>query len=165
MFFTIYTSLDEKLKEVSSKKCLLSLNPWHLLGFLASFEQHIMVFYTCKEFVFWNLARRRLNMQLVRRWPHDSKRNQIPPPPRDQQIWNFPSSPCQAHNTNYYGRALMSALPQAIAPNPHTNLQEISNFFLHTTWEQQTKESVVVGGNSYCVNLQCLVTSIACITW
>jgi hypothetical protein len=36
--------------------------------------------------------------------------------------------------------------------------------FLHATWEQQTKQSTVVGGNSWYVNLQCLVTSIACVT-
>jgi hypothetical protein len=30
--------------------------------------------------------------------------------------------PQQAHNPNNYGRALLSALPQAIAPNSHTNL-------------------------------------------
>jgi NADH-ubiquinone oxidoreductase chain 4 len=30
--------------------------------------------------------------------------------------------PHQAHNLNNYGRALMSALLQAIAPNSHTNL-------------------------------------------
>jgi hypothetical protein len=39
----------------------------------------------------------------------------------------------------------------------------MSNFFLHATWEQQTKESMMVGGTSCCVNLQCLVTSIACL--
>ena len=40
----------------------------------------------------------------------------------------------------------------------------MSNFFLHANWEQQTKESAVVDGNSCCVILECLVTSIACIT-
>jgi hypothetical protein len=30
--------------------------------------------------------------------------------------------PQQGHNSNNYGRALMSAILQAIAPNPHTNL-------------------------------------------
>jgi hypothetical protein len=40
-----------------------------------------------------------------------------------------------------------------------------ATFFLHAAWEQQTKESTVVGGTSCCVNLQCLVTSIPCITW
>jgi hypothetical protein len=43
-------------------------------------------------------------------------------------------------------------------------LKVMSNFLLHATWEQQTKESMVVGGTSCCVNLQCLVMSIACIT-
>ena len=37
-------------------------------------------------------------------------------------------------------------------------------FFLHANWEQQTKESAVVDGTSCCVILECLVTSIACIT-
>ena len=40
-----------------------------------------------------------------------------------------------------------------------------SNLFLHANWEHQTKESAVVDGTSCCVILQCLVTSIACITW
>ena len=37
-------------------------------------------------------------------------------------------------------------------------------FFLHANWEQQTKASAVVDGTSCCVILECLVTSIACIT-
>ena len=37
-------------------------------------------------------------------------------------------------------------------------------FFLHANWEQQTKESAVVDGTSCRVILECLVTSIACIT-
>ena len=37
--------------------------------------------------------------------------------------------------------------------------------FLHANREQQTKESRVVDGTSCCVILECLVTSIACITW
>jgi len=40
----------------------------------------------------------------------------------------------------------------------------MSNYFLHANWEQHTKESKVVGGTSCCVILECLVTSIACIT-
>ena len=36
---------------------------------------------------------------------------------------------------------------------------------LHANWEQQTKETAVVDGTSCCVILECLVTSIACITW
>ena len=40
----------------------------------------------------------------------------------------------------------------------------MSNFFLHWNGEQQTKESAVVDGTSCCVILECLVTSIACIT-
>ena len=39
-----------------------------------------------------------------------------------------------------------------------------SNFLLHANWEQQTKENAVVDGTSCCVILECLVTSIACIT-
>ena len=38
------------------------------------------------------------------------------------------------------------------------------HFFLHANWEQQTKESAVVDGTSCCVILECLLTSIACIT-
>ena len=41
----------------------------------------------------------------------------------------------------------------------------MSNFFLHANREQQTKQSMVVDGTRYCVILECLVTSIACITW
>ena len=40
----------------------------------------------------------------------------------------------------------------------------MSNFFLYANWEQQTKESAVVDGTRRCVILECLVTSIACIT-
>ena len=40
----------------------------------------------------------------------------------------------------------------------------MSNFFLHANWEKQKKESAVVDGTSCCVILECLVTSIACIT-
>ena len=43
-------------------------------------------------------------------------------------------------------------------------LKVMSNFFLQANWEQQTKESMVVDGTSCCVTLECLVTSIACIT-
>ena len=43
-------------------------------------------------------------------------------------------------------------------------LKVMSNFFLHADWEQQTKESAVVDGTSCCVILECLVTSVACIT-
>jgi len=41
----------------------------------------------------------------------------------------------------------------------------MSNHFLHANQEQQTKESMVVDGTSYCVILECLITLIACITW
>ena len=37
-------------------------------------------------------------------------------------------------------------------------------FFLHANWEQQMKESAVVDRTSCCVILECLVTSIDCIT-
>ena len=40
----------------------------------------------------------------------------------------------------------------------------MSNNFFHANWEQQTKESKVVDETSCCVILECLVTSIACIT-
>ena len=42
--------------------------------------------------------------------------------------------------------------------------QSHDQLFLHTNWELQTKESAVVDGTSCCVILECLVTSIACIT-
>jgi hypothetical protein len=41
----------------------------------------------------------------------------------------------------------------------------MSKFFLQVNWEQQAKESRVVDGTSCCVILECLVTSIVCITW
>ena len=40
----------------------------------------------------------------------------------------------------------------------------MNNFFFHANWEQQTKESAVVDGTGCCVILECLVTSIACVT-
>ena len=50
----------------------------------------------------------------------------------------------------------------------HTSARDVpkvmSNYFLHAKWEQQTKESAVVDGTSCYVILECLVTSIACIT-
>ena len=42
--------------------------------------------------------------------------------------------------------------------------KDMNNFFLHANWEQQTKESAVVDGTRCCVILECLLTSIACIT-
>ena len=42
--------------------------------------------------------------------------------------------------------------------------QVMSNFFFHANWEQQMKEGAVVDGTSCCIILECLVTSIACIT-
>jgi hypothetical protein len=48
--------------------------------------------------------------------------------------------------------------------NMYVVLKVMSNFFLHAAWEQQMKESMVVGGTSYCVNFECLVTSVECIT-
>ena len=41
----------------------------------------------------------------------------------------------------------------------------MSNNFLHANWKQQTKETSFVDGTSCCIILDCLVTSIACITW
>ena len=40
----------------------------------------------------------------------------------------------------------------------------MSNFFLHAKWEQQMKEIAVVDGTNCCIILECLVTSIACVT-
>ena len=61
-------------------------------------------------------------------------------PERHEMKWLWP-------NLNYEGRT-----------ESHEQL------FLHANWEQQTKESAVVDGTSCCVILECLVTSIACIT-
>ena len=44
----------------------------------------------------------------------------------------------------------------------HTQSHE--QLFLHANREQHTKENAVVDGTSCCVILECLVTSIACIT-
>ena len=44
----------------------------------------------------------------------------------------------------------------------HTESHE--QLFLHANREQETKESTVVDRTSRCVILECLVTSIACIT-
>jgi hypothetical protein len=38
---------------------------------------------------------------------------------------------------NNYGRALMSAIPQAIAPNPHTNLLNVYIYRLQIKWGVQ----------------------------
>jgi hypothetical protein len=46
-------------------------------------------------------------------------------------IWDIsiiPPTPQQGHNPNNYGMALMSAIPQAITPNPHTNLLNVQCF-------------------------------------
>ena len=40
----------------------------------------------------------------------------------------------------------------------------MSNFCLHANWEEQTKDSALFDRTSCCVILECLVTSIACIT-
>jgi hypothetical protein len=37
----------------------------------------------------------------------------------------IPPKPHQAHNPNNNGRAQMSAPPQVITPNPHTNLLNV----------------------------------------
>ena len=50
-------------------------------------------------------------------------------------------------------------VPTRVVPKVMSNF-----FFLHANWEQQTKESAVVDGTSCCVILECLMTSIACIT-
>ena len=67
----------------------------------------------------------------------------------DEQGNNVKMSGCNISFLNYEGR---------------TESHEQLFFFLHANWEQQTKESAVVDGTSCCVILQCLVTSIACIT-
>ena len=56
-----------------------------------------------------------------------------------------------------------------IHTHTHTHTRDVpkimSNHFSHANREQQTKESMVVDGTICCVILECLVTSIACITW
>jgi hypothetical protein len=37
----------------------------------------------------------------------------------------YSPKPQKGHNPNNYGRALMSAIPQAITPNPHSNLLNV----------------------------------------
>ena len=53
----------------------------------------------------------------------------------------------------------LSALSTRVVP------KVMSNFVLHANQEQQTKESMMVVGTSCCVILECLVMSVACITW
>ena len=53
---------------------------------------------------------------------------------------------------------------QSIKYEGRTESHEQLFFFLQANWEQHTKESAVVDGTSCCVILECLVTSIACIT-
>jgi hypothetical protein len=48
--------------------------------------------------------------------------------------------PHQAHNLNNYGRALMSALPQAIAPDLHTNLLNVYIQIANEMGVQQKKK-------------------------
>ena len=50
------------------------------------------------------------------------------------------------------------------SPNYEGRTESHEQLFLHANWEHQTKESAVVDGTSCCVILECLVTSIACIT-
>jgi hypothetical protein len=45
-----------------------------------------------------------------------------------------------AHNPNNYERALMSAPPQAIAPNPHTNLLNVYTQIANKMGFQQTNK-------------------------
>ena len=54
---------------------------------------------------------------------------------------------------------------QVILVNTRDVPKVMRNFFFNANWEQQTKESAVVDGTSCCVILECVVTSIAYITW
>jgi hypothetical protein len=54
--------------------------------------------------------------------------------------------PHQGHNPNNYGRALLSAPPQAITPNPHTNLLNVY-IRLQIKWGFNQKEI-------WCYNLE-----------
>ena len=74
------------------------------------------------------------------------------------------SSPCRHHEgiqqeSSYGSTYCYLGTTTRVVP------KVMSNFLLHANWEQQTKESMVVDGTSCCVILECLVTSIACITW
>jgi hypothetical protein len=71
----------------------------------------------------------------------------------DRPVLSSERAPHIGQNHNYLTVTNKTVVPKVM-----------SNFFLHATWEQQTKESMVVGETSCCVNLECLVTSIACIT-
>ena len=55
-------------------------------------------------------------------------------------------------------------LEAVVSPFYEGRTESHEQHFLHANWEQQTKESAVVDGTSYCVILECLVMSIACIT-
>ena len=62
-----------------------------------------------------------------------------------------------------FGRQFSLNLKLMINYEGRTESHE-QHFFFAANWEQQTKESAVVDGTSCCVILECLVTSIACIT-
>jgi hypothetical protein len=47
-----------------------------------------------------------------------------------------------AHNPNNYGRALMSAFPQAIAPNPHTEVEVTLRLTVSQSVRQTVRQSV-----------------------
>jgi hypothetical protein len=49
----------------------------------------------------------------------------------------IPPTPHQAHNPNNYGRALMSAIPQAIPPKLHTNFLNVYIQIANKTGFQQ----------------------------
>ena len=75
----------------------------------------------------------------------------------------------QIHNSKFYNFTHISTSNTAsnTTANMYTyegHTESHEQFFLHANWEQQTKDSAVVDGTSCCVILECLVTSIPCIT-
>ena len=66
-------------------------------------------------------------------------------------------------NTNVNVNEMSSILCHCIIYGGRTESHE-QLFFLYANWVTPTKESAVVDETSCCVILECLVTSIACIT-
>jgi hypothetical protein len=65
----------------------------------------------------------------------------------------YPPTPHQAPNPNNYGRALLSALPQAIAPNPHTNFQNVYIHFANKIGFQKKKDCMKWACNGEVVSI------------
>jgi hypothetical protein len=64
----------------------------------------------------------------------------------------YSPTPHQAHNPNNHGRALLSAPPQAIAPNPHTTLLNVQYMYgLQMKWGFNKKKNA----GALCLMLSC----------